>query len=57
MKKKGIVILVVLALIEVVIALGFVKSMGETSIFTMRVSYEEILQYWELTDEERHTAS
>ncbi len=56
MKKKGIVILVVLALIGVVIALGFVKSMGETSIFTMRVSYEEILQYWELTDEERHTA-
>ena len=56
MKKKGIVILVVLALIGAGIAFAFVKSMGETSIFTMRVSHGEILPYWELTDEERQTA-
>ena len=56
MKKKAIVILVILALIGMVIALAFVKSMGETSIFIGRVSHGETLPYWELTREERQTA-
>jgi hypothetical protein len=56
MKKKGIAILVILALIGMVIALAFVKSMGETSIFTGRVSHGETLPYWQLTGEERETA-
>lgn len=54
MKKKGIAILAVLALIGVVIALGFVKSVTETAIFT--TSHEKTLPYWELTDKERQTA-
>ena len=54
MKKKGIVILVVLALIGMVIALAFVGFVTETGIFA--TSHEKTLPYWELTDEERQTA-
>ena len=58
MKKKGIAILVVLALIGVVIALAFVGFVAthvlQTGIFT--TSHEKTLPYWELTREERQTA-
>ncbi|MGB2727903.1 MAG: hypothetical protein WBD09_05440 [Halobacteriota archaeon] len=54
MEKKGVAILVVLALIGVVIALAFVGSVTETGIFT--TSHEKTLPYWELTREERQTA-
>ncbi len=54
MNTKSIAILVVLALIGVVIALAFVKSVTEIGIFT--TSHEKTLPYWELTREERQTA-
>ena len=54
MKKKGVAILAILALIGVVIALAFVGSVTETGIFA--TSHEKTLPYWELTREERQTA-
>jgi hypothetical protein len=59
MKKKGIVILVVLALIGAVIALAFVGFLAthvqQVGIFTtITTSHGEF--YWDLTDKERQTA-
>lgn len=58
MKKKGIAILVVLALIGAVIALafaGFVTiHVQQTGIFA--TSHEKTSPYWKLTGEERQTA-
>ena len=53
MKKKGIAILAVLALVGVVIAFAFVGSV--TYIMMSSEPWEE-LPYWKLTDEERQTA-